>query len=98
MPDVKIDGERVWVKASIAVALTVLSCGLAGLYWELKYAIRDLQGTQSQTTKSVDRVTEELQKGFNNGVQIRQFEQFLEWARLANREKYPGLIWPDLPR
>lgn len=105
----KIDPETIWLKATRLGPIVVLTAAVVVFYMRVEHAIDTLQATvsrdASQRTEerenivnSVNEVRDELRKVFVDTVLARQAQAWIEMARALNKEKYPHLIWPDLPR
>lgn len=101
-PNVKLDPERTWVRASrIAQVAVVSGLAVAG-YMRFEHRMGRVEENQiedrSAIVKGLGEVRDQLNKVFIDSVATRQAMQWIENARALNREKYPTLIWPDLPR
>ena len=106
---VNLDPERMTVKVARIGPIVVLACTVVVFYLRMDYAIDALQKTTASESMqrarerenivtSVNEVRDELRKVFIDTVLTRQAQSWIELARALNKDKFPNLIWPDLPR
>lgn len=105
----KLDPDTTWVKASRIIQIIVATGAFVGIYMHVTNSIQRLQETvqrdaeqrlsdRENIVRSVDGVRDELRKMFVDTVLARQAQTWIELARAMNKDKYPNLVWPDLPR
>lgn len=109
MTDVKVDPERTWVRATRIGQLVVATIFLTAGYLDLKHSVGQLADQTSrestertrereQLSRSVDGLREDMRKVFVDTVNARQATTWIDLFRALNKEKYPTLQIPDLPR
>jgi hypothetical protein len=106
---VKIDPDTTWVRASRIIQIVVATGAFVGIYMHVTHSIARLEETVSRDAaqrvnerenivRSVNEVRDELRNVFVDTVLARQAQGWIELARALNKDKYPNLVWPDLPR
>lgn len=102
MTDVKVDPEKTWVRATRIGQLVVATVFLTAGYLDLKHTVGALAEQQareqSALSKGLDGLREDMRRVFVDSVSTRQSQAWLELFRALNKEKFPGLQVPDLPR
>jgi hypothetical protein len=104
-----VDTSTTWVKATRIGQVVLITAAVVAVYMRIDNAIADLQRTvnhdaaqrleeRENIVRSVNQVRDELRKVFVDTVLARQAQAWIELARALNKDKYPHMIWPDLPR
>lgn len=107
--DVKVDPDKLWLRAPAVWLLLVIAVGGALGYARFDNAVAILQETVARNAKahaedraaiveSIKEVRDELRKLVVDMVATRQAQAWIELFRSANRSKFPELVVPDLPR
>lgn len=109
MADLKADSENVWVKARFVGTLVTITAASVVLYMRFDQRMSDIEKTMARDVdartserrelrESMDGLRGDLRKVFVDSVAARQAQSWIELARALNKEKFPALQWPDLPR
>lgn len=107
--DVKVDHETAWIRVKTLGPVIAITATAVILYMRFESRMGRVEEIMSRDAmiraterdaivKSVDGVRDELRKVFVDSVATRQAQAWIELARALNRDKFPGLQWPDLPR
>lgn len=108
-PDVKVDTDSSWVRARSMWQFGAIVALMVGIYMRLENRLGNLEGglvraESERTSKSTELIAsmnglrEDMRKVFVDSVATRQAQAWIEMARALNRDKFPQLVWPDLPR
>ena len=109
MADVKLDPETVWMRTKTIGQVVVVTGAAVILYMRFDNRMGMIESIMQRDADvrakereaivhSVDGVRDELRKVFVDTVSGRQAQAWIELARALNRDKFPALEWPDLPR
>jgi hypothetical protein len=109
MADLKLDPETVWMRTKTIAQVVAITAGAVVLYMRFDNRMNNVEAIMARDAemranereaivKSVDGVRDELRKVFVDSVATRQAQAWIEMARALNRDKFPHLQWPDLPR
>lgn len=107
--DVKLDPETTLVKVGRIGPIIAIAVSATVLYMQVKADIGEIKQLMAvdghqraldreSMTKSMDNLSEQIRRIFVDSVATRQAQQWIENARIANRDKHPEIVWPDLPR
>lgn len=89
--DIQVNPDKLWVNTRQVIAIAIMSALAAAAYMRIDSRIAGIEAT-------LQGVHGELRNGFTDAVSVRQMQNLLELLRASNREKFPAIVWPDLPR
>lgn len=93
-----VDLEQSRVNGRTLVAIIAATAAAVLCYARFEQRMSVVESQQLQLTHSIDKLTEQIGKVFVDGVLTRQAQQWIELARMLNKEKRADIVWPDLPR
>jgi hypothetical protein len=105
----KFDTEKAWVRAKLIVPVVAATGALVALYMRFEFRMTGIEAAMSrdisarteerrEQRESMDGLRADLRKVFVDAVATRQATTWIEMFRALNRDKYPNLLVPDLPR
>ena len=89
--DIKVDPDKTFINARQVIAISIVSALAAAAYMRIDSRIANIETT-------LQGVRGDVRNGLTEAVTVRQMQNLLDLLRVANREKFPAIVWPDLPR